>query len=697
MPSVKEYPGERIRNVAVLGHGGSGKSTLVDALCFVGGTSDRLGDVDRGHALTMTTPEELDHGFSMQVTPAFTEWDGTKINLLDTPGYLDFTGEARAATRIADGAIVTVGATQGIQVGTEKVWQYCRDRQLPRIVFVSMMDKENADFEKVYHEIKGQLSQKVVPVEIPVGEGPDFRGIINLFSEKAHIYRPGTQKGEYDETEVPEELRDRFESWFTELQETLATMDEVLLEKYLEGEKISREEAVDAMARGMARGEVIPLFCGSAGRTFGMRALLRKIVELVPAPPERGGVMAQRAGRDQTVELRGKDDEPLAALIFKTTSEPHVGEISYFRLFSGVVVSGMEVANAEREITEKLHHVAVPNGKERLAVSRLHAGDIGVVMKLKDSHTNDTLSSPNRPLVLEKIDFPQPDIAVAIQGVSRSDEDKLGEVLPKLQQEDPSFVAEYNAELGQTIVRGLGELHLNVQMERMKRRYSVSVTTEEPRIAYRETIVAEGEGGARFKKQTGGRGQFGECHIRLRPLPRGEGYRFVDAIKGGVIPTKFIPSVDRGIQDSAQQGVLAGYPMVDFEAECIDGKYHPVDSSDIAFQVAGSMAFKEVVARSTPILLEPIMDVEVVVPDEALGDIMGDITQRRGKVLGMDADGGTTTVHARIPEGELYKYAAALRAMTQGRAHHTRTFSGYEPVPDHVADKLAQDGRQKTA
>ena len=696
MASVKEFPSERIRNVAVLGHGGSGKTTLVDALCYLGGTSNRLGDVEAGHALTMTTPEEAKHGFSMQVTPAYTEWLETKVNLLDTPGYLDFAGEALAASRVVDSAIVVVGATQGVQAGTETVWEYCDRAALPRLVFVSMMDRENTDFEETYRAMKEQLSEKIVPVEIPVGEGEDFRGIINLFSERAHLYTEGTDSGEYEVGEIPPELQERFETWFTELQETLATTDEGLLEKYLEGEKITRDEAVEAMARGVAQGEVIPVFCGSASKTYGLRALLKKVVELLPAPTERGGFPAS-APDGEEVFLEGRDDEPFAALVFKTTSEPHVGEISYFRVFSGVAQDGMEAANAGRDATEKLAGLSVALGKNRIPVPRLHAGDLGAVTKLKVTRTNDTLSATERPVVLPPIDFPAPDIAVAVRGGSRADDDKLGEVLPRLEAEDPSFRAEFDSELGQTIVRGLGELHLGIQLERLQRRYSVSAETEEPRIAYRETLGREAEGKARFKKQTGGRGQFGECHVRIRPLSRGEGYEFVNSIKGGAIPGKFVPSVDRGIQEAAQKGFLAGYPVVDFQVECFDGKYHPVDSSDVAFQVAGSMAFKDAAAKAEPMLLEPIMEVVVAAPDDAVGDVMGDITQRRGKVLGMDSEGGKTTVRARVPEAELYKYAASLRAMTQGRAHHSRSFVGYEPVPEGVAQRIIEERTQATA
>ncbi len=683
--SGKEYTTDKVRNVAVLGHGGSGKTTLVDALCFASGTSRRKGAVEEGHALTMTTPEELDHGISLQTTPAFAEHDGVKVNLLDTPGYLDFTGDALAAVRVADGAIITVGATSGVEVGTEVVWKYCEDRGIPRIFFVSMMDKEHADFDKVFAEIKERMAPNVVPVEIPIGQGEEFKGLINLFSERAHIFKPGTLTGEYEHADIPEELQDKFEEWETEFMETVATTDEALLDRYLEGETIAKEEAVEAVARGMARGEIIPLFCGSARLSYGVQALLKKIVELFPHPGEMPPEKGVRPGLDQEVELSADDSGPTAALIFKTATEPHVGELSYFKVLSGTVENGTELKNAARDASEKLNHLSIPLGKDRLEVGRLHAGDIGVVAKLKASHTNDTLSDAARPIIVEGIQFPTPDISTAIRGASRADDDKLGEVLQKIHEEEPTFFHEYNGELGQTICRGLGELHLNVQFERMKRKYGVSIETEQPKIAYRETITKTVEGQGRHKKQSGGRGQFGDCYIRIKPKPRGGGYEFIDSIKGGVIPGKYVPSVDKGVQEAARRGLLAGFPVVDFSAECYDGSYHSVDSSDIAFKLAGSIAFRKVAKMAGPTLLEPILEVQVTTPDEFMGDVTGDITSRRGKVMGMDSDSGRTIIKARVPEAELYKYAAALRSMTQGRAHHTREFVGYEPVPGDQA------------
>lgn len=695
MASAKEYPSDKIRNVVLLGHGGSGKTSLIDAICFSTGSSRRHGSVKEGTALTMYTEEEFAHGISIQTAVAFADWNGTKINLLDTPGYLDFTAEAIAATRVADGAVITVGATTGVEVGTEKVWEYCVARGIPRLFFVSMMDKEHANFDKACDEIKRHLSDKAYPAEIPIGAGDQFSGIVNLFTGKAHIFKPGTVTGEYDETDIPEELKVEAEVRRTELFEAIATTNDALLERYLDGGEISTAEALNATKTAMLAGELFPIFCGAGEKTWGIRALLEAISEIVPSPAEAPHEIAQRPGLDQVVELKGDDNGPLAALVFKTASEPHVGEISMFRLFSGSVANGQEVWNANREKVEKLAHLSIPQGKERLEVNMLHAGDIGVVAKLKDTHTNETLTRQDRPVVLQAINFPEPDIALAIRAASRSDEDKIGIALHKLHEEDPVFHSYYDPELRQTIARGLGELHLNVQMERMKRKFNVSVTTESPRIPYRETIKKKAEAQGKHKKQTGGHGQFGDCHVRLKPLPRGSGYVFTDAIVGGVIPNKFIPSVDKGVQEAAKRGILAGYPVVDFEAECFFGSYHAVDSSDIAFQMAGIQAFNKASELANPIILEPIIEVEVVTPDQYMGDVIGDLNHRRGKVLGMDQDGSKAHVRALVPQAELENYATTLRSLTQGRAFHKRKLHGYEEVPQHVAQKIIEQAKKE--
>jgi elongation factor G len=695
MSAAREYASTDIRNVVVLGHGGSGKTTLIDALCFSTGTARRRGSVKEGTALTMHTEEEIGHGISMQIAVGYAEWNGTKVNLLDTPGYLDFTGDVIAATRVADGAVIVLGATTGVEVGTEKVWEYCEPRGIPRLFFVSMMDKEHANFDKSVDEIRAHLTPRALAAELPIGEGEDFRGIVNLFTGRAHIFKKGTITGEYDETEVPSELQERANAQRQELFESIATTNDELLERYLEGNEISTAEALVAMKTAMLTGELFPVFCGAGELTWGVRALLEALVEIVPAPAEAPHELAQRPGLDQVVELKGDDAGPLAALVFKTASEPHVGELSYFRVFSGSLVNGQDVWNPGQEGAEKLTHLSIPQGKERIEVNRLHAGDIGVVAKLKKTHTNDTLTTQDRPVVLQPINFPEPDIALAVRAATRSDEDKISSGLAKLHEEDPVFESYYDPELRQTIIRGLGELHLEVEMERLKRKYHVEVITEEPRIPYRETIRKISEAQGKHKKQTGGHGQFGDCHIRLKPLPRGEGYKFTNAITGGVIPGKFIPSVDKGIQEALQRGILAGYPVVDFEAECFFGSYHSVDSSDMAFQMAGILAFNKAAENANPVILEPIIEVEVVTPDAYMGDVMGDLNHRRGKILGMEQEGQKTKVRALVPQAELYKYATTLRSLTQGRAFHKRKLYGYEEVPAGVTQKIIEQAKKE--
>lgn len=693
--AAKEYTSDRIRNVVVLGHGNSGKTTLIDALCFATGTSRRHGSVRDGTALTMYTDEETEHGISIQTAVAFADWNGVKVNLLDTPGYLDFTGDAVAATRVADGAVVVVGATTGVEVGTEKVWEYCEARSIPRLFFISQMDREHANFEKVLDELKRHMTPNAFAAELPIGAGEDFRGIVNLFTGQAHIYKKGTETGEYTSEPIPAELEARANQLRTELFEAIAATDDALLERYLEGGEISGQEALAACRDAMLHGQLFPVFCGAPEKTWGVRALLEALVEIVPNPAQAHHEYTHHVGRNDELELLGTDDGPFAALIFKTMAEPHVGELSYFRIFSGSVENGQEVYNATRSAAEKLAHLSVPMGRDRIEVNRLHAGDIGVVAKLKNSHTNDTLSLQDDAVELDPIRFPEPDIALAVRAASRSDEDKIGGGLARLHEEDPTFVFGYEPEIRQTIIRGLGELHLEVQMERLKRKYHVEVVTEEPRVPYRETIRKQSEAQGKHKKQTGGHGQFGDAHVRIRPRERGAGYVFTNAITGGVVPGKFIPSVDKGIQEAARRGIIAGYPVVDFEAELFFGSYHSVDSSDMAFQIAGSMAFQKAAADADPVLLEPIVEVEVITPEAYMGDVMGDLNHRRGRILGMEQNGAKTHIKALVPQAELYKYATMLRSLTQGRAVHTRRFHGYEEAPHHVTSKIIEDSNEK--
>jgi len=691
---VRVYKTPEIRNVAVLGHGASGKTSLVDALAFVAGTSKRHGSVKDGTALTDYTPDEIERKYSINLALAVAEWMETKVNLIDTPGYLDFTGDALAGVFAADAAVVVLAGRGGVEVGTEKVWEYCERRELPRLLFVSLMDKEHADFERVFNQIKERLTPKVIPVEIPVGEGPEFHGIINLFSKKCHLYKKGTKAGEYDEVDVPAEYQARFEKYSQELIESIAATDDTLLERYLGGEEIGRDEAIRALKVGMQKGEIFPLFCGAAELTYGTRALLTKIVELCPAPHERAPIEAQKWGTAQKLSLTADDAGPLAAQVFKTVSEPHVGDVTLFRIFSGKVKNGQDVWNAPREASEKLNHLCAALGKERIEIAELHAGDIGAVAKLRDTHTNDTLSSKEVGLVLPKIPFPEPVITLAIEVKQRGEEDKLSTALHKLHEEDPTFHHEFNAELSQTLIRGLGERHLEIVVGRLARKYGVHAQTTKPRIAYRETFRGKAEGQGKHKKQTGGRGQYGDCWIRIAPLPRGSGFKFQDEIVGGVIPRQYIPAVERGVIEASAKGPIAGYPVVDFKVEVYDGSYHDVDSNEMSFKMAGIMAFRNVSANCRPVLLEPIMEVEVWTPDDYQGAVMGDISSRRGHILGTEKDGRLTKVKALVPEAELDRYATTLHSLTHGRGTYRMKFHVYQDAPPDVTAKVTE-GRKK--
>src|SRR5437899_1565671 len=570
---MRVYKTPEIRNVAVVGHGASGKTSLVDALAFVAGTSKRHGSVKDGTALTDYTADEIERKYSINLAIAVAEWMDTKVNLIDTPGYLDFTGDALAGVYAADSAVVVLSATAGVEVGTEKVWDYCERRSLPRLFFVSLMDKEHANFERVFTQIKEQLTPKVIPVEIPVGEGPEFHGIINLFSKKAHLYKKGTKAGEYEEVDVPDAYKDRFEKYSQELIESIAATDDQLLERYLGGEEIGRDEAIAAMKAGMAKGELFPLFCGAAELTYGTRALLNKIVELCPAPQERPPVEAQKWGSAERLTLKAEDNGPLAAQVFKTVSEPHVGDVTLFRIFSGTVKNGQDVWNAPRELSEKLNHLCVAVGKDRLEIPELHAGDIGVVAKLRDTHTNDTLSTKDKGLVLSKIPFPEPVITVAVEVKQRCEE---------------------------------------------------------------------------------------------------------------------VTGVETGMLEAANNGMVAGQPVVDFKIEVYDGSYHDVDSKEMSLKIAGILASRNVSPGARPVLLEPIMDVEVWTPDDYQGAVMGDLSSRRGHIVGTEKDGRLTKVKALVPEAELDRYATTLHSITHGRGTYKMKFHVYQDAPPEIAAKVTE-------
>lgn len=688
---MRDYDSAGIRNIAVVGHGGSGKTSLVDALCFAAGSGKRHGSIRDGTALTDHLPEEVERGYSIALGCAYAEWMESKINFVDTPGSLDFQGDALAGLAATDGALCVVSAVSGVEVGTERMFRAAMQRQDPVLFAVTMMDKEHADFDRIYLEIKSRLTAKVIPVEIPCGEGHEFAGVINLFTQRAYMYTSGA-KGEYVETDIPAHCQARFAAYRQELIEAISATDDALLERYLEGQDIDRDDAIHGMKDAMARLDLFPLFCVSAENMIGVRAMLTELVQLMPNAWEMEEIHALTGSEGHaTIPLHAKDDGPFAALVFKTLSEPHVGDVSYFRVLSGSVQTGQEVYNATRDVIEKLGHLSVPLGKERVEVQTLHAGDIGCVAKLRNTHTNDTLSTREHPIRLPVIAFPESVVHFAVTAAARGEEEKLQQGLHRLHDEDPTLSVAYNPETHETIVGGMGERHLDVAMAVLKRKFGVQAELAPPRIAYRETVTAKAEGQGRHKKQTGGRGQFGDCWIRISPMPRGEGYLFDDRIVGGVIPSKYIPAVDRGIQEAAQRGVLAGFPLVDFRAELYDGSTHSVDSNEMSFKMAGILAFKTVASKCRPVLLEPVDLVEVTVPDRYLGDVLGDLSGRRGQILGTDTDGQQTSVRALVPQAELHLYATQLFSLSHGHGTLTRRFSGYEQVPPEAAQKVVAE------
>ncbi len=677
---MKVYGSRDIRNVVFVGHGGSGKTSLVDALAFVAGSSRRRGSIRDGTTLTDTSPDEIERKHSIGLGLGYAEWLDTKLNLIDTPGYLEYFGEVVSGAHAADAAVVVVSGSAGVEVGTEKAWELCDELHLPRLLFVSAMDKDHADFERVYADIKAHLTPNVVPVEIPIGSGRDFKGIINLFSGHVHMYRTGAKAGEYDVAECPAEYQGRYQQYMEQFTEAVASTDDALIERYLAGEEIPRGEFAAAVKRGMLEGAIVPLFCGSAELCYGIRTLLKKMVELLPSPAETPPPAGMAAV-----------DAPLAGRVFKVVSEPHVGDVTFFRLFTGDIQSGDEVWNAEHEVVERLNHLSVQQGRDRIEVERLSAGDIGSVAKLRNTHTNDTFCRRDRPVRLPPVPFPEAVATSAVVVRQRGDEDKLAAGLHRIHEEDPTFHFEYNSELGQTLIHGMGERHFDTLLARLARRHGVHAELVRPRVPYRETLRARGEGQGKHKKQSGGRGQYGDCWIRLSPGPRGSGYEFADEIVGGVIPNKYIPAVDRGVQEAAARGVIAGYPLVDFRVECYDGSYHDVDSNEMSFRMAGILAFRNVAPQCRPVLLEPLVEVEVHTPEDALGDVMGDLSARRGQILGTEASGRRTKVRAIMPQAELYRYSTALHSITHGRGTHHHQFHGYAEAPPDVTARVAAE------
>ncbi|MBI3625610.1 MAG: elongation factor G [Candidatus Rokubacteria bacterium] len=674
----------KIRNVGLVGHGGVGKTSLVEALLFSAGATTRLGKVDDGSTTTDFDPDEIRRKISLNTAVAYCDWKGHRVNFVDMPGYGDFIFDARAGLRAVEAAVVVVDAVAGVQVQTEKVWKFANEYDLPRVVVVNRMDRERADFWRTLESLTKRLKAKLVPLQIPVGAESGFKGVVDLIKMKAMLYADGKPQ----EAEIPGDLAEQAKEYRDKLIESAAETDDELLAKYLEEGSIGEGEMLKALRVAVAGGKVIPVLASAATKNIGSHPLLDLIIESFPSPADRGEMEGTEL-KTKTAARRSPDPKaPLAALVFKTVSDPHVGKLSIFRVYSGTLRSDSQAYNASKETRERLGQVAWLQGKTQKAVEALGPGEIGVVAKLKETLAGDTLTDEANAILLPRIVFPEPAISYAIQPKTRGDEDKISNALARMAEEDPTIRYHYDPETKQLLVSGVGQLHVEVVVERMKRKYNVDVTLLPPRIPYKETVKGRAEVQGKYKKQTGGRGQYGDVWLKLEPLQRGAGFEFVDDIFGGAVPRNYIPSVEKGVRDAMKRGVISGYPVVDVRVTFYDGTYHEVDSSDMAFQIAGSLALQKGVQEARPILLEPIMNVEVTLPTDQTGDVIGDLNGRRGRIAGMEPAGETAAVKAQVPMAEMLNFEPALRSMTGGRGAYSMEFSHYEEVPSFLAEKI---------
>jgi elongation factor G len=677
----------KIRNVGVVGHGGVGKTSLVEAMLFTAGAVTRLGKVDDGTTTTDFDPDEIRRKISINTAVAYADWKGHHVTLVDTPGYGDFIAEARAALRVVEAALVVVDAVAGVQVQTEKVWKFALEYNLPRAVVVNRLDRERADFFRTLESLNRRLKGRLVPLQVPVGEESGFQGFVDLVRMKATVFADGRPK----ETDIPADLADRAREYREKLVEAAAETDDELLNKYLEEGSLGEAEMLKALRAGIAQGKIVPVVTASAVKNIGSTALLDLIVESFPSPADRGEVSGTDTKTKQEATRAPDATAPLSALVFKTLNDPHVGKLSFFRVYSGTLRADSNVLNVTRGARERMGHISWMQGKTPKAVEALGPGEIGVVAKLKETLTGDSLSDEAHPLELPRITFPEPAISFAIQPKTRGDEDKISTALARIGEEDPTIHYHFDPETKQLLVAGVGSMHVEMVVERMKRKYNVDVTMLPPRIPYKETVKGRAEGQGKYKKQTGGRGQYGDTWLRVEPMTRGGGLEFVDDIFGGAVPRNFIPSVEKGVRECMKKGILAGYPVVDLKVTLYDGSYHDVDSSDMAFQIAASIGLQKVFMDAHPILLEPIVNVEVTTPSDVAGDIIGDMNSRRGRIVGMEPSGETASVRAQVPMSEMLTYEPSLRSMTGGRGGYSMEFSHYEEVPAFIAEKVIKE------
>jgi elongation factor G len=692
---LKEYKSADIRNVVLASHGGAGKTSLAECMLHTAKATQRLGSVDEGTSILDYAEDEIERKITINLSVAHLDWRNVRVNLIDTPGYADFYGDTKAGVRVADSALVLVRADGGVEVGSEKVWEFLDEFSVPRAVVITRLDKEHADFNKTLGQIKELLGGSAIAAQMPVGTGDSFDGVADLLSMKYYKYdRSGSGAGMMQE--IPPELVEQAKSMREKLVESIAESNDELLEAYLEGKEIQPETLSEALKEGFGARKIIPVFCASCYFNIGTQQILDAIISFFPSPVNIGDYTGKHPGTGEEIRRKASPDEPFAALIFKTISEPHVGDMSILRVYSGQILEGTETLNSVKGTSEKITQLYTLMARERREVNRLVTGDIGATVKLRDTSTNDTLCDKAHSIIVDPIEFPKPVVRDALKPKAKGDEERISSGLARLRQEDPTFAMVVDGEMKETIISGLGELHLDVVLGRLKNRFNVEVDLTKPRIPYRETIKGTASMQGKYKKQTGGRGQYGDVWLRLEPLERSAGFEFVDKIVGGVVPSKYVPAVEKGVKEAMREGVIAGCKVVDLRVTIYDGSFHPVDSSDLAFKVSASMAFKKAFLSAKPTLLEPIMNVTVTVPEENLGDVMGDLSGKRGKILGINARGHFQVVKAQAPLAELYKYSTNLRSMTQGRGMYEGEFSHYEEVPREVAEKvLAQTKAEK--
>src|SRR3954454_15019762 len=692
---MKVYSGSEIRNVAVVGHNDTGKTTLVTQLLFNAGAITRLGRIDDGTTVTDFDQDEIDRKHSISTAVAFAEWQNTKINFIDTPGFGIFVMEARTALRVADSAAIVVSGVTGVEVSTERVWKFAEEFELPRLIVINKMDRERASFARTLDALQKKFGKNVVPIQLPIGEEKDFTGVIDLVSMKAYLYSMDGS-GKYELADIPASHKEDADGWREKLIEKVAEGDDTLMERFFEQGGLSQEELLDGLKREVAHHQIFPVLFGSASHNIGGHAILDAFVNLLPSP-EQVKTLDGKDRKGETITFDRRPEAFPAALVFKTFSDPFSGRVSLFRVYSGTFKSDTAYWNTTRDHEERIGKLQLLQGKQQVAVSELKSGDIGAVAKLKDTFTGDSIAAKDHQIVIDHIVYPEAAIAFAFEPKARGDEDKLGVAIARIIEEDPSIHFARDPQTKEFLLSGQGQLHVEIVVSKLHKKYGVDVILHPPKVPYRETITKPADAHGRHKKQSGGHGQFADCKITMEPLPRGGDFEFVDEIFGGSIPRQYIPAVEKGIQDARKKGFLAGFPMVDFRVRLKDGQYHDVDSSEMAFKIAGSLAYQQAMEAARATLLEPIMHVDITAPAEYIGDIMGDLNSRRGRVEGVDADGDAQTVKARVPLSEMLTYGSTLRSITQGRGSFHMESSHYEEVPRNLQEKIITEHKKVQA